>query len=116
METLGSASKSLRNGNESISEGSLVHNIKPVIKISLDGILLFANNTGIDFLEMLSDYVKTPALKYLLNECPEILDPHCNIDLCCQIYDMKYYFSIVAFKEAGYVGLYGYRLVHTRAA
>ncbi len=25
---------------------------------------------------------------------------------------MHYYFSVVAFKEAGYVGLYGYRVVH----
>jgi|SRR5688572_22054563 len=96
--------------------GNKVYNVKPVIKISLDGILLYANNTGIDFLEMLSDYVKSPALKYLLKECPTILDPHCNLDICCQLYDMKYYFSVVAFKEAGYVGLYGYRLVHTNAA
>ena len=93
-----------------------VINVNPVIKLSFDGILLFANNTGIDFLDMLSDYLKTPAVNYLLHECPEILNPHCNLDISCRLYDMNYYFSVVAFKEAGYVGLYGYRTVHTNTS
>jgi hypothetical protein len=92
--------------------GSKVYQVKPVIKISLDGILLYANNTGIDFLDSLSNFTKRPAINYLLETCPTLLDPHCNLDISLQINDMKYFFSVVAFKEAGYVGLYGYRQVH----
>ena len=62
---------------------------------------------------MLADQIKRPAIKYLLEKCPGILDPHCNLDLCCKVYDVKYFFSVVAFKEAGYVGLYAYRTVYT---
>jgi hypothetical protein len=101
-----------RTGKEFSKYNNRVSNVKPVIKLSPEGILLYANTTGVDFLEMLSDYTRVPALNYLLKECPAILDPHCNIDLCCKLYDLKYYFSVVAFKEAGYVGMYGYRIVH----
>ena len=88
-----------------------VINIKPVIKLSPQGILLHANVTGIDFLDLLSNHLKFPAINYLLKECPSILDPHCNLDLTCRLNNILYYFSVVAFKEAGFVGLYGYRTV-----
>ena len=84
----------------------------PVIKLSLEGILLSANNTGVDFLDMLSDYTKAPAINRLLKTYPSILDAHSNFDFKCRVYDTNYYFSAVAFKEAGFIGIYGYRLVH----
>lgn len=95
-------------------DGIQVFQVKPVIKLSFDGILLFANSQGIDFLDELSAFVKQPAINFLIKNCPGMLDPHCNLDLCCQLSEIKYYFSVVAFKEAGYVGIYGYRLVHKR--
>ncbi len=112
METSKMNKASRLSKSNTADNGIRVHNMNPVIKLTPEGILLFANSTGIDFLEMLADQVKEPALKYLLTNCPEILDPHCSLDLCCKIHEMNYYFSVVAFKEAGYVGLYGYRLVH----
>ena|SRR6187455_3265128 len=96
-------------------DGVQVFQVKPVIKLSFDGILLFANSQGIDFLDELAAFVKQPAIKFLINNCPSMLDPHCNIDLCCQLPDMKYYFSVVAFKEARYIGIYGYRMVRKSA-
>lgn len=86
--------------------------IKPVIKISLDGFLISANTTGIDFLELLADDLKVPAVNYLVKYNPSILDPNCSLDITYRIHDTKYFFSAVAFKEAGYVGLYGFRQVH----
>jgi len=87
-------------------------NVKPLIKLSFEGMLLHANSTGIDFLEMLSDYIKSPSIKYLIQSCPGMLDEHCNLDISVRIHDTVYYFSVVAFKEAGFVGMYGYRTVH----
>ena len=112
MKTLNTLTQEVFSQTGNSSNGTLVHNVRPIIKLSLDGILLYANTTGIDFLEMLSDQVKGPAIKYILEKCPGILDPHCNLDLCFQLYDMKFYFSVVAFKEAGYIGMYSYRQVH----
>lgn len=97
------------------SNGFLVFNVKPIIKINLNGMLLYANDAGVRFLDLLSETLKVPAITYLLEECPVILEPHCSLDLCCNVKDLKYYFSVVAFKEAGYVGLYGYRLIHLNA-
>ena len=85
-------------------------NVKPVIKLNFGGILIFANSSGIDFLEKLSSHLKVPAIGFLLKYCPSLLDPDCNLDVCLKLEDYNYYFSIVAFKEAGYVGLYGYRI------
>ena len=92
---------------------NLMHSeIKPVIKISLQGFLISANSTGIDFLELLADDLKVPAINYLVKFNPAILDPDCSFDITYRIHDTKYFFSAIAFKEAGYVGLYGFRQVH----
>jgi hypothetical protein len=84
---------------------------QPVIKISFEGFLLFANTAGVEFLDVLSDYTKAPALTHLLNKYPDILHPESSMDICIQLYETCFYFSVVAFKEDGYTGIYGYHSV-----
>ena len=86
--------------------------MRPVVKISFEGILLFANSAGIEFLELLSQNTGKPALNYLLKECPSILDSDCSLDINCTLNGKQYFFSVVAFKEAGYTGLYSYSVLH----
>ena len=52
METVSSSLKIKKQNSDLVAEGSIVHNVKPVIKISLDGILLFANNFFSGFTEI----------------------------------------------------------------
>ena len=85
--------------------------VQPVIKISFEGFLLFANSEGVKFLDVLSDYTRTPALTHLLKKYPAILKHDINSDICIQLYETCFYFSVVAFKEAGYTGIYGFRSV-----
>ncbi len=112
MKTNHSSESKIFLQNTNAQSGSRFYHLDPVIKLSLNGMLIYANTTGIDFIDMLTDNLKRPALRYLLRTWPEILSPHCNFDFVCQVYDTRYHFSAVAFKEAGYVGLYGYRQVH----
>ena len=116
MKTLNTSAKKEIMQRSRYSEKNICIKELPVIKLSLEGFLLAANDTGIDFLEMLSDYSKTPAVYKLLKKCPAILDPESNFDFTCRIYDTNYYFSVVSFKEAGYIGIYAYRIVHLHAA
>ena len=83
--------------------------VQPVIKLSFGGFLLFANSQGVEFLDVLSDYTKKPALTYLFKKYPALLNPDSNMDICIQLYETCFYFSVVAFKEDGYTGIYGYR-------
>ena len=85
--------------------------LQPVIKLSFEGFLLFANNQGVEFLDVLSDYTRKPALTYLFKKYPQLLSPDSNTDICIQLYETCFYFSVVAFREGGYTGLYGYRSV-----
>ena len=82
--------------------------IKPVIKLSPEGMLLYANSRGVAFLEVVHHEFRMPPVKYLISQYPELLDPACSVDVCIRIKNVSYYFSAVAFTEAGYIGLYGY--------
>ena len=85
--------------------------VLPVIKLSFDGFLLFANSAGVEFLDVLSDYTKKSALTQLIKKYPTILNKDTNMDICIQLYETCYYFSVIAFREGGYTGIYGYRSV-----
>jgi len=112
MDTIITGSISGSNRHTSSLNSKMGIEIKPIIKISLEGFLISANSTGLDFLELLSAALKVPAISYIINHSPSILDPHCSIDVSYRILDTKYFFSAVAFREAGYVGLYGFRQIH----
>ena len=83
----------------------------PVIKLSLNGFLLYANPAGVEFLDVFSDYTGTSALTHLVNKFPGILNHNSNMDICIQLYETCYYFSVVAFPEDGYIGIYGYHSI-----
>jgi hypothetical protein len=83
--------------------------IMPVVKISMNGFLISANGPGIEFLEQLSSGMKVSSINFIVKSCKALLEPNCSIDLCYELNNMKYFFSAVAFNEAGYVGLYCFR-------
>lgn len=87
-----------------------------IIKISKQGMLLYANSSGIEFLDLISKSLKAPAINYILRIHPEILRPNCETDISFRINSMKFYFTVVSFDEAGYVGLYGTRIMQINIA
>ena len=68
--------------------------------------MLYANDAGIDLIKALSSITETPAIRYITDRFPSVLDPGCEGDFEMTANNHRYSFSAIAFPEAGYVGLY----------
>ena len=96
MQVSNSSPKHIVQGSKKAYSIQQFMNSKPVFKLSREGMLLYASSSGIEFLELISDVLKVPAIKYLIKSNPSILNPHCSMDLSVKVNQMKFRFSVVA--------------------
>ena len=87
----------------------------PVIKFDAHWNIIEANAAGVEFLDLLGGMLSEIPYSTLLANYPSIIKPDCCDDLCITLGADNYYFSAVAFSEAGYLGLYAYRIVYREA-
>jgi hypothetical protein len=87
----------------------------PVIKFDATWNVVESNASGIEFLDRIGGFLSEIPPNVLLANHPCIGDPDCCTDICVTLGTDNYYFSAVAFKEAGYLGLYAYRIVYREA-
>jgi len=82
----------------------------PVIKYSFNGELVSANQAGIELLCTIKGASFETTTEYMINNYPHLLKHHCSDDFVLAYKNSKYFFSAVAFDEAGYIGWYCYRI------
>ena len=86
-------------------------NQMPLVKLDFTMQVIECNETGIEFLNRMGGFLSEKAIWKLVAGNPCLLDESCCDDIVVTIDGDRYYFSAVAFREAGYIGLYGYRMV-----
>jgi len=80
----------------------------PVIKLDFKGQLVYANEAAIEFLINSGGIKNGRAIAYIVAMNPGILNPDCALDINIRSGNSNYRFSVVGFREGGYVGLYGF--------
>ncbi len=80
----------------------------PVIKIDFEGTILYANKAAFGLIRDWGCVTSRKLPMNLLSTHPELLNKHANgeMELVSSNHVMK--FNLIAFREAGYTGLYGY--------
>ncbi len=87
----------------------------PVIKFDSHWNIVEANGAGVEFLDLMGGIQSEIPSSLLLANYPFISKPDCCQDICITLGTDNYYFSAVAFRELGYLGLYAYRIVYREA-
>ncbi|MCX6290996.1 MAG: hypothetical protein NT126_04465 [Bacteroidetes bacterium] len=85
------------------------HNF-PVIKIDFEGTILYANKAA---LKIIQDWGCSASRKlpvHLLKGHPELLDKNAFAETELSSGNQVVKFNVIAFREAGYTGLYGYEM------
>jgi hypothetical protein len=87
----------------------------PVIKFDNYWNIVEAIAPGVEFLDLLGGIQSEIPPSILMANYPCITQSDCCVDICITLGPDNYYFSAVAFPEAGYLGLYAYRIVYREA-
>ncbi len=82
----------------------------PVIKYSFNGDLVSANQAGIELLCTIKGSSLQKTIEYMISKYPHLLKHHCSDDFVLTYKNIQYFFSAVAFDEAGYIGWYCYNI------
>lgn len=82
----------------------------PVIKYSFNGELVSANQSGIEFLCTIKGASLEKTIEYMISKYPHLMMHHCSDDFVLSYNNIQYFFSAVAFDEAGYIGWYCYNV------
>ncbi len=82
----------------------------PVIKYSFNGELVSANQAGIELLCTIKGTSLDKTIEYMISKYPHLLKRHCSDDFVLSYKNIQYFFSAVAFDEAGYIGWYCYNV------
>lgn len=80
----------------------------PIIKYSFSGELVFANQAGIELLCTIKGASLEKTIEYMISKYSHLLMHHCSDDFVLTYKSVQYFFSAVAFDEAGYIGWYCY--------
>lgn len=79
----------------------------PVIKIDFEGTILFANKAALGIIQDWGCAASRKLPVSMLENHPELLDRQANIETELVSSNRAVKFNVIAFKEAGYTGLYG---------
>jgi hypothetical protein len=80
----------------------------PVIKIDFEGTILYANKAAFGLIRDWGCRAGRKLPLKLLTNHPELLDEHAYLEAELVSSDRVVKFNVIAFREAGYTGLYGY--------
>jgi len=89
-------------------EGNFHESKFPVIKIDFEGTILYANNAAFELIREWGGAASRKLPVNILNMHPELLDRHSDSETELSSSNRTVKFNVVAFREAGYTGLYGY--------
>lgn len=83
-----------------------------VLKIDLNGKILYANQPSFAALEdWLSCRIETlPGC--FLKQYPDILNPEADFSFSISVKSSVFSFDVIGFKESGYIGLYGFDAIN----
>jgi hypothetical protein len=80
----------------------------PVIKIDFEGTILYANKAALAIIQEWGCAASRKLPMSILKTHPELMDRQANVETEIVSSNRAFKFSVIAFREAGYTGLYGY--------
>ena len=80
----------------------------PVIKIDFEGTILYANKAAFGIIQEWGCAASRKLPVNLMQTHPEFMDRQANLETEIVSANKVFKFNVIAFKEAGYTGLYGY--------
>jgi hypothetical protein len=80
----------------------------PIIKIDFEGTILYANKAALGIIQDWGCAASRKLPINMLEKHPELLDRQAFADTELTTSDKAVKFDVIAFREAGYTGLYGY--------
>ncbi len=104
------STNNVQEGNSSSYELSInLHESKfPVIKIDFEGTILYANKAALGIIQEWGCAASRKLPMNLMKTHPEFVDRQANAETEIVSANKVFKFNVIAFKEAGYTGLYGY--------
>lgn len=86
------------------------HNSRfPVMKISPEGRVIYANRASFPVLKEWNCYANNHIPETVLRQLPELINLKADTSIEISFGVHKFYFSVVGFPVAGYTGMYGYK-------
>ena len=80
----------------------------PVIKIDFEGTILYANKAALGVIQEWGCAASRKLPVNLMKTHPELVDRLANMETEIVSANKVFKFNVIAFREAGYTGLYGY--------
>jgi hypothetical protein len=80
----------------------------PVIKLDFEGTILYANKAALTIIQEWGCAASRKLPLNLMKTHPELTDRQASVETEIVASNKVFKFNVIAFKEAGYTGLYGY--------
>ena len=89
--------------------GSDHNHLFPILKISPEGRIIYANRSAYPLLKVWNCYASNIIPKDVLIEYPVLTSLTADDTIVINSEIERFYFSVVGFPDGGYIGIYGYK-------